>query len=247
MPNIHSTISFGLVNIPVILNTVIKNNDISFNQLHKKCGSRIMYQKYCPHCRVILKESEIVKGYEYEKKEYIEFTKKELEELKPENEEIIEIVSFINLKEIEPSYFEKSYYLSTEKKSKAYNLFVSALEKSKLVALCKTILHNKFYYGVIRYYENALILTTLYFEEEIHLEEGKKIDKIDSKELDLALKLIGSMKGHFEPQKYKDEYQNELKKAIDEKLEGKKIKAKKKSNKKQVTDLMKALEKSLKK
>ena len=74
MPNIHSTISFGLVNIPVILNTVIKNNDISFNQLHKKCGSRIMYQKYCPHCRVILKESEIVKGYEYEKKEYIEFS-----------------------------------------------------------------------------------------------------------------------------------------------------------------------------
>ena len=247
MPNIHSTISFGLVNIPVLCNPVVRNNDISFNQLHKKCGYRIMYQKYCPHCHVILKENEIIKGYEYEKGEYLEFNKKELNDLKPENEEVMEIISFINLKEIEPSYFEKSYYLSTEKKSKAYNLFVSALEKSKLVALCKTVLHNKFYYGVIRCYEKALILTTLYFEEEINLKETPEPKKADTKELDLALKLIESMKGHFEPQKYKDEYQNELKKAIDAKLDGKKIKTKKKSNKKQVTDLMKALEKSLKK
>lgn len=247
MPNIHSTISFGLVNIPVLCNPIVKNNDVSFHQLHKKCGNRILYQKYCPQCHIVLKESEIIKGYEYEKGEYLEFNKKELTDLKPENEGVIEIISFINLKEIEPSYLEKSYFLSTEKKSKAYNLFVSALEKSKLVALCKTVLHNKFYYGIVRYYESALILTTLYFEEEIKWKERTKPKKVDTKELDLALKLINNMKGHFEPQKYKDEYQNQLKKAIDTKLDGKKIKPKKRSNKKQVTDLMKALEKSLKK
>ena len=86
MPNIHSNISFGLVNIPVLLNPIVKNNDVSFNQLHKKCMHRIKYLKYCPHCKMEVKANEILKGYQYEKGEYIEFTPKELQDLKPENE-----------------------------------------------------------------------------------------------------------------------------------------------------------------
>jgi len=120
MPTIHSNISFGLVNIPIIMNPLIKNNDTSFNQLHKKCLNRIQYVKYCPQCKIPLKENEITKGYEYEKGEYLTFEKEELDNLRPKNEKEIEIISFVPLSDIDPTYFEKSYVLETEKKSKAY-------------------------------------------------------------------------------------------------------------------------------
>ncbi len=247
MANVRSNISFGLVNIPVLLQPVVKNNDVSFHQLHKKCLNRIRYVKYCPHCKVNVKEADLLKGYQYEKEEYLEFTKKELQDLKPENEGEIEIVSFVPLKEIEPSYFEKNYLLKTEKKSKAYHLFCEALKKSNLVGLCKTVLHNKFFYGILRYFEGSILFTTLYFEEEMNLGEKNNTVKVNTKELSLACQLIESLKGHFEPEKYHDEYQEKIEQAITDKLHGRKVKKAKKTPRKEVTDLMKALEKSLKK
>ena len=247
MPNIHSNISFGLVNIPVLLNPIVKNNDVSFNQLHKKCMHRIQYLKYCPHCKIEVKANEILKGYQYEKGEYLEFSSKELQDLKPENDGDMEIISFVPLKEIDPSYFEKSYILTTEKKSRSYQLFVKALEKTNLVGICRCVLHNKFYYAVLRYYESNIILSTLYFEEEMNLKQNTDKVNVNAKELDLAVQLIQNLKGHFTPEKYKDEYQEKIQDAIVDKLHGRKIQKTKKSPKKEVTDLMKALEKSLKK
>jgi len=247
MPNIRNNISFGLVNIPVLLNPVIHNNDTSFNQLHKKCLNRITYQKYCPHCKVPLKESDIVKGYQYEKDEYLEFTKQELLELKPENDGEINIIGFVSLKEIDPCYFEKSYFLVPPKKSKAYTLFYKALGKMNMVALCKTVLHNKFYYAILRVHKEKIVLTTLYFEEELQSATVVPNAKIEAKELELAIKLMKSMVVHYEPQNYKDEYQEAIRLAIKDKLNGKKVKKRKNTTKKQVDDLMKALEKSLKK
>ena len=110
MPNIHSNISFGLVNIPILMNPIIKNNDISFNQLHKVCLNRINYVKYCPHCKKEVKEKDIIKGYEYEKDRYITFPKEDLDKLKPEKKEEIEIISFIDIKEVDPIYYEKSIF-----------------------------------------------------------------------------------------------------------------------------------------
>lgn len=246
MPNIHSSISFGLVNIPIIMNPIIKNNDTSFNQLHKKCFHRVQYVKYCPHCKVSLKENEIIKGYEYEKGEYLTFDKSELNKLRPENEKEIEIVSFVSLNEIDPSYFEKSYLLEAETKSKAYVLFCEALKKTKKVALAKTVIGSKFYYCILRFTEFGIIMTTLFFEEEVNLPDEPIKAKVNEKELELAIKLIDSLKGKFEPEKYKDEYQDNIKDAIGDKLNGKTIKSKKKKTKVQVNDLMEALEKSLK-
>ena len=246
MPNIHSSISFALVNIPVLLNPIIKNNDTSFNQLHKKCLQRIKYIKYCPHCKRDIKENDIVKGYQFEKDNYLVFSKTELDNLKPDGDKEIEVISFIKEGSVHPWYFEKSYFLNTEKKSKAYNLFYEALKKTKRVALVKTIIGPKFYYGILKLVPNGIILTTLYFEEEVRIPEKDIDSKVTSKELDLAVKLIESMEGEFEPHKYKDEYQETLKKAIDAKLDGKKITKTKSANKKQINDLMKALEKSLK-
>lgn len=246
MPNIHSNISFALVNIPVIINPVIKNNDTSFNQLHDKCLNRIKYIKYCPFCKHDVKEENIIKGYEYEKDNYLVFKKEELNKLKPENEKEIDVVSFVDMEDIDPIYFEKSYILSTENKSKAYTLFYEALKKTKKVALAKTILGNKFYYCILRFTDYGIILTTLYFDEEVRM-PNKEIDKtINPKELDLAIKLIDSLSAKFTPEKYKDEYQDNIKKAINDKLNGKTIKKAKRKSHQQVNDLLIALEKSLK-
>lgn len=229
------------------MNPIIKNNDSSFNQLHEKCGSRINYVKYCPKCKIKLKEEDIIKGYEYDKNKYIVFNKDELDKLKPENEKEINIISFVPLKDIDPMYFEKSYDIDAEGKGKAYLLFCEALKASKLVALAKTVIGSKFYYCILRFNEHNIILTTLYFHEEVHEKKDKIDAKIDEKELELAIKLVESLKGKFEPSKYKDEYQDNLKKAIDDKIDGKSVKGVKKKNKKKIDDLMEALEKSLKK
>ena len=174
------------------------------------------------------------------------FSKEELNKLRPENEKEMEIISFVPLKEIDPAYFEKSYVINIEGKGKAYYLFCEALKKSKLVAIAKTVISSKFYYCVLRYMNNEIIMTTLYFEEEVNMPLDDASYKVDEKELNLALKIIESLKGKFEPQKYKDEYQDNIKKAINDKIEGKQVKGNKKNKKKRINDLMEALEKSLK-
>ncbi len=247
MANLHSSIQFALVNIPVLLNPIIKNNDTSFNQLHKKCGERIRYVKYCPHCKTKINEQDIIKGYSYVEDDYITFKKEELDLLKPKNEKEIEIISFVPLESIDPIYFEKSYDINPEGKGKAYYLFCEALKKCKLVALAKTVIGSKFYYCILRFTEQNIVLTTLYFEEEIHVQKDSKDYEVNQKELDLAIKLITSLKGKFEPNKYIDEYQENIRKAIEDKMKGKTIKKTKSKSKKQINDLMEALEKSLKK
>ncbi len=241
-----TSISFGLVNIPVQINPIIKNNDISFNQLHKKCGSRIKYVKYCPHCKKEVKQTDIVKGYEYEDNEYITLTNEEFDNLKSEDEKTIEVVGFVDLKEIDPVYFEKSYVVETNSKSKAYTLFKDALLKTKKVALAKTVIGTKFYYVVLRLSENMIVMNTLYFFEEVNIPEAATDAKYTKKELDLAIELVNSLNMKFKPEELEDEYQNKIKDAIDLKIEGKNIKKPKKKRETNIKDLMTALEMSLK-
>ncbi len=241
-----TSISFGLVNIPVQINLIIKNNDISFNQLHKKCGSRIKYVKYCPHCKKEVKQTDIVKGYEYEDNEYITLTNEEFDNLKSEDEITIEVVGFVDLKEIDPVYFEKSYVVETNSKSKAYTLFKDALLKTKKVALAKTVIGTKFYYVVLRLSENMIVMNTLYFFEEVNMPEANIDTKYTKKELDLAIELVNSLNMKFKPEELEDEYQNKIKDAIDLKIEGKNIKKPKKKRETNIKDLMTALEMSLK-
>lgn len=241
-----TSISFGLVNIPVQINPIIKNNDISFNQLHKKCGSRIKYVKYCPHCKKEVKQTDIVKGYEYEDNEYITLTNEEFDNLKSEDEKTIEVVGFVDLKEIDPVYFEKSYVVETNSKSKAYTLFKDALLKTKKVALAKTVIGTKFYYVVLRLSENMIVMNTLYFFEEVNMPEADADTKYTKKELDLAIELVNSLNMKFKPEELEDEYQNKIKDAIDLKIEGKNIKKPKKKRETNIKDLMTALEMSLK-
>lgn len=243
---LKSAITFGLVNIPVQLNPIIKNNDTTFNYLHKKCLNRVSYIKYCPHCKKDVLNKDLIKGYEYSEDKYVTFDDNDFEKLKSDNDKTIEIISFVNFKEIDPIYFEKSYYLKTEGKSKAFCLFKTALNKSGKVAIAKTVLGSKSYYVVLRFGEDNIIMTTLYYEEEIRLGEKIVDEKYTDKEMDLAIKLIDSMSGKFEPEKYKDEYQDKIKDAIEKKIDGKEIKKAKSKKTISVASLMDALEKSLK-
>ena len=240
------TISFGLVSIPVEIKPIIKNNDISFNQLHKKCLNRIKYVKYCPHCKKEVKQPDIIRGYEYEKDDYITLTNDEFNNLKSEDEKIIEIIGFINLKEIDPVYLEKSYIVNPPTKSKAFSLFKGALEKTGKIALAKTILGTKFYYVILRLSDNNLIMNTLYFLEEVVIPEPLTEVKYTKQELDLAVTLINNLKMKFKPEELKDEYQEKVKQALDDKLDGKKIKKPQAKKEKNIRDLMTALEMSLK-
>jgi len=243
---LKTAITFGLVHIPVRINPVIKNNDISFNYLHKKCLNRVNYIKYCPICKKNVKNTDLIKGYEYSDEKYVTFDNNDFEALKTNEDKIIEIISFVSISEIDPIYYEKSYYLDVDKNNKAFSLFRNALKKSKKVAIAKTVIGTKSYYVVLRFSLSNIIMTTLYYEEEIRLNESVSEVKYTEKELNLALKLIDSMTDEFKPLDYVDEYQNKIKKAIDKKIDGKSIKKEKQKRKVTVTNLMDALEKSLK-
>jgi DNA end-binding protein Ku len=246
MPATKSAISFGLVHIPVSLNPVITNNDTRFNLLHKKCENRIKYQKYCPHCHKEVNTTEIVKGYEFGNSEYVTLENEDFENIKSKNDKLIEIISFVDLKEIDPIYFERSYYLQADAKNKAFGLFKTALKKQNKIAIAKTVLGNKSYYVILRSANNNIVMSTLYYEEEIKQGETHYNPEFSKQEMALALQLIDSMSGKFEPDKYHDEYQNKLKQAIEDKIDGKKIKPVKERETKTINDLMTALQESLK-
>lgn len=238
-------ISFGLVHIPILLNPIIKNNDTAFNQLHKKCGTKIKYEKICPHCDVEVKSEDLMKGYEYTTDQYVIFEEEDFNKIQLCDECPIEIISFINLKEIDPVYYEKSYFLTTKGTNKAFDLFKAALKKVGKVALAKTVIGTKFYYVIIRFEKNNIIMNTLYFDEEVNLDQEAELKKFDTNELNMATKLIEAMSGKFEPEKYKDEYQKRIKEAIEQKITGKEIIETKTEPKKAVADLMEALKLSL--
>lgn len=246
MANLKSAISFGLVHIPVVVNPVIKNNDTNFNYLHKKCLNRISYIKYCPVCKKDVRQNDLIKGYEYSDDKYVTFDEEDFSKLKSDGDKTIEIISFVNFKDIDPIYFEKSYYLKTDSKNKAFLLFKNALKKSGKVAIAKTIIGSKSYYAVLRFGIDNIIMTTLYYEEEIRLDESELNNNYTEKEMDLALKLIDSMTSKFNPSEYKDEYQDKIKYAIEQKVAGKEIKQTKKKKEKTITNLLEALESSLK-
>lgn len=243
---LKTAITFGLVNIPVSINPVIKNNDTSFNYLHKKCLNRVSYIKYCSTCKKNVKNTDLIKGYEYSTDKYVTFDENDFDKLKTKEDRSIDIISFIDNNEIDPIYYDKSYYLKTDKNNKAFSLFASALKKCKKNAIAKTVIGNKSYYAELRFTNNNIIMTTLYYDEEIRLNEETVEEKFTEKEMNLALKLIESMEGNFSPEDYVDEYQNKVKNAINKKVNGEEIKKVKSKKSVTVSNLMDALEKSLK-
>lgn len=242
-----AAISFGLVHIPVDLHTATQDVGIRFNQLHKTCKQRIKYKKVCPHCNGDdLKADDIVKGYEYEKDKYVVMENEDFEKIKTEKDKSITILHFADLDQIDPIFFEKTYYVSPSGSDKAYALFKAALESEKKVAIGKTVLGTKETLVTIRAAKEGLIIETMYFLEEI-----KAIPKplanieVNQAELDMAKMLINNMTKEFKPEEYRDEYAAKLRDAIEKKINGQEVVEAKPEPRANVIDLMEALRQSV--
>lgn len=243
-----TAITFGLVYVPVTLHACIKSNDISFNTLYKKTGERIRYEKTCENCPSNVKQEDIIKAYQYEKDRYVTLTDSELEKLKTKKDKSIEIESFVQLEEIDPIYFDKSYYVNPTSAKNAFTLILKALESQKKVGIAKTVLGTKEQVVAIRSIKGEMILNTMHFYDEVQSSPVKKIDdKANTKELNLAKLIMDNMTEKFEPQKYKNEYREKVLKAVESKIDGRVIKGERsKSRPSNIINLMDALQKSVK-
>lgn len=246
------SISFGLVNIPIKLHTATEDKDIKLRTLHNKCHAPIKYEKVCSVCEEEVKPEDIVKAYEYTKGKFIVLDEEELEKLGKENEEkAVEIIDFVKIEEIDPIYFDRSYYMSpNEGGGKAYSLLRKALEESQKVGLAKIIIRSKEQLAVIRVYENTLIMETIHYPDEVRkaadVPNVPSEDKVTKKELDTAILLIDQLTSEFEPEKYTDEYRTALLELIESKRNGKEVvTSAAKEAPSNVTDLMAALQASI--
>src|SRR5580765_4886839 len=245
------TISFGLVSIPIKMYSAATSAGISFNQLHQKCGGRIRQQLICPTCNEVVERGALVKGYEFAKDQYVQFTEEELKTLEDEASKMIDIAEFVPLSLVDPIYFEKTYYLGPDKGGeKAYRLLTDAMVKAKRVALAKFVMRGKESLVLIRPAQGGLMLHTMYFADEVRdfgeIDRGQSA-KIKPGELDLAGQLIdGLSNDEFRPEQYEDEYRHRVLDLVNQKVEGKEVTvAAPEAPRAQVIDLMEALKESL--
>jgi len=242
-------LAFGLISIPIQLFSAARGERLSFNQLHKECNSRVKQPPFCPTCNRMVERDEIVKGYEYEKDQYVLFDPEELKKIQPASARTMEILEFVPLTDVDPLFYDASYVaLPEDAGRKAYQLLVDTMEEAGYAAVAKLLMHQREYTVVVRPRSGGLTLHTMYYPNEIRsvpgygVTNGAKL-KVDEKKL--ARQLLDSMATDFEPEKYKDEYQVKLNELIQAKLEGHEVAAAPQAQLAPVIDLMDALKKSL--
>ncbi len=245
------TISFGLVSIPVRMYTATSPGGVSFNMLHAKCGSRLRQQLFCPVCNVVVERADTVRGYEFAKDQYVRVADQELKAVEGEASKVIDIAEFVPLEKVDPIYFERTYYLGSDKGGeKAYRLLADAMAKSGRVALAKFVMRGKESLVLIRSAQDGLMLHTMYFGDEVRdfgeIDKGQSA-KIKGGEMELAQQLIdGLTNDDFKPDQYADEYRQRVLDMINRKVEGQEVTvAAPAAPRAQVVDLMEALKESL--
>lgn len=246
------TISFSLVTIPVKMYAAARSQDVRFNQLHESDMSRIRLQKLCVAEEVPVEQDEIVRGYETSPGHYVVITEEDLEAVRPQATDGIEIAEFVDLVDIDPVYFESSYYLVPGKGgTRAYALFIRALEDSGKIALGRVVLRSKQYLVAIRPAGHALSMATLYYPDEVVAQSDldglpAEESKVNEAELATARQLIEMLSHDFEPEQYRDEYRERLLDIIERKAAGEAIEAPPRpAREEKVTDIMAALQASL--
>jgi DNA end-binding protein Ku len=242
-------LTFGLVSVPIRLSPAARTERISFNQLHSVCHTRIKMPTFCPTCNRMVERNEIEKGYEYEKDQYLLFTQAELDEVEPDSARTMEILEFVKVEEIDPLYFDASYYVAPENEgAKAYHLLLDAMMESGYAAIAKVTMHSRENIVIIRARKEGLTLHTMFYQNEVRsaVEYGST-DKAQVKEQEkaLAMRLIESLATHFQPEKFHDTYQENLQKLIDAKAHGQKLTIVPRPAQAPVIDLMAALKNSL--
>jgi DNA end-binding protein Ku len=248
------TISFGLVNVPVKLHSATEEKDVHFHQFAEKTGDRIKNKRVSEKTGREVDFKDIVKGYEVKKGEYVIVTPEELESVDPGPRKTIEIEDFVDLDEIDPIFYEKTYYVAPDSgsgASHAYALLREAMRKSNKVAIGRFVMRTKQYLVSIRPMdkENVLALSTLYFADEVR--PAKDLDapgkvKLAPKEMDIAHRLIDSLTTDWKPERYADTYREKVLKLVKDKAKGKEIVVEEREEPAKVTDLLAALEASVK-
>ena len=242
-------ITFGLITIPVGLYTAIEEKDFRFHQLHAKDNGRIRYKRVCSVCGEEVPYDEIVKGYEFEKDNYVVFTEEELSQIPADSIKAIDIVSFVPLDEIDPIYFQKPYYLAPEPSGiKAYKLLERALTEGEKVGLAKITLREKERLATLRVKDGVFVLETMHWPDEIRVPEFEELDKnveIRSQELAMAKSLIENLTDHFQPEEFHDAYRERLEEAVNAKVEGMEVAVAPTKEPTQILDLMEALKASV--
>jgi DNA end-binding protein Ku len=242
-------LTFGLISMPVRLFSGARSSGISFNMLHRTDMSRLKQQYICQADGAVVDRSDIVKGYEYRKDEYVVIEPEEIKKIEPKTAKTMEILEFVKASEVDPVYFESSYYMLPEEAGRRpYALLTKALEESDYVAIAKLTMHNREYTVFVRPHEGGLMLHTMYYAEEVRTVEGFGAPDVELKEAELkvAHQLIEALAVEWDPEKFHDTFQDNLKNLIQTKLEGGKIAEVEKPKKlAPVVDLMSALKESL--
>ncbi len=245
------SIAFGLVSIPVkLFPSQQSSSAIRFNRLHETCGSRLKQQNHCPQCDVIVPRDEMIKGYEFAKGQYVQFSAEELKAVEAQSTGGIEIVEFVPIDDVDPVYFDRAYYLGPEKgAARAYHLLAQAMRDTGLCAVGKYAARGKSYLIMLRPVEQGIVLQQLFHEFEIRTFGDVEVEGADVKdgELTLAKQLIQQAAAEaFDPAKYEDEVRGRIEEMISAKVEGQEIvSAPTESPKAQIIDLMSALKASL--
>ena len=242
-------LSFGLVSFPVRLFAAARAKTVHFHMLHKKDLARVKEVWFCAEEDKQIERSDMVKGYETSKGTYVIVEDEELKKIAPASATSMDIQQFVGNDEVDPIFFESSYYVAPEvKTAKPYALFVAALEETKQDAIAKIAMHNREHIVLIRPSEGGLILHTLYYPDELHKSNKSEAakSKYTAKELELAKSLVNHLKTPFKPQQFTDEYRENVERLITEKQKGTKITTVKQPPKAPVMDLMEALKRSIK-
>ena len=248
----NGSISFGLVSIPIGLAVATQRSDIAFRTLHRECGTPIKNKRWCPFHERDVEAEELVKGWEVAKGEFVIVEESDLEAVALQRSQSIEILRFVALADVDPVYFDRTYYLapaSTEAQRRPYVLLLRAMEETGMAAIGKFVLWGKENLCLIRPRGESLALETLFFAEDVRshqeIEETVESTEVKKAELDLARQVIASLVGEFEPAEFENEYRRDLRAMLEAKLAGQEVAKPEPVAETPVVDLMDALKKSV--
>jgi DNA end-binding protein Ku len=222
------SISFGLVNIPVKVFTAVRHKEVHFHMLHDADGGRIRQKRVCEVDGKEVAYEHIAKGFEISAGNYVMIDPKELEKLSPKATRSIDIEDFVDLKDVDPIFYESNYYLAPDRgAAKPYGLLLEAMRRTGKVGIARMVMRTKQYLCAIRPKGEALVMHTLLYGDEIvdvdEIEDIDKHTKPGERELAMAEQLVGSLSGKWKPEKYKDEYREQVEDLIKKKAEGQEI------------------------
>ena len=241
-------ISFGMVSIPVRLYSGARGKTISFHLLHKKDNSRVHEVMFCNAEDKPVARSELTKGYEYKKGQYVAVTAEEIKQVTPPTQSVMEILQFVKGDDIDPVFFESSYYVGADANGqKPYALLLEAMRQSSYDGLAKVTMHGREHIVILRPAKRGIMLHTMYYADEIRdvPETAPHSNLVKDKELQMAKALVETLAGDFRPEQYKDTYRENLEKLIAAKAKGKEIAPAAEPKAAKVVDIMEALRKSL--